>query len=291
MKTVTVLTPTYNRVNYLDKVYKSLCAQTNKEFEWIIIDDGSDDCTEELVLSWIEESDFTIVYKKKKNGGKHTALNMGFDIANSKYLIILDSDDTLTEDAVETIIKTWKIHENYHKIGCVVFLKLFSDRSVVGEKFLIDGEITTLFKQRMIGDKAETFRTSILKKYKFPVIPGEKFIGESVVWCNIAKKYKYAFYNKGIYVCEYLEDGLTKSGRALRIKNPKGGMLVNNMKMSCPISKKNKIKSVILYGTYACFSDESTVKCLINSNKSFFSFLLFPISYMIYIKWRKQYGT
>jgi len=287
MKSLTILTPAYNRAYILKNAYESLCHQSNKDFEWLIIDDGSTDNTEQLVFELIKKADFKIIYKKKENGGKHTALNVGFDLANSKYTIILDSDDKLTPDAVEVILRTWQKYKDMQDIGCVAFLRIYTNGKVIGSPFPRNGEIKSLFKQRMIGDKAETFRTEILKNYKFPVIKGEKFIGEGIVWSNIAKKYKYAFYNKGIYICEYLEDGLTKSGRKMRIKNPKGGMLNSNMQMSCPYPIKSRIKSVILYGIYACFCEERTIDCLLRSNRRILSMMFFPFSFLIYLKWKK----
>ncbi len=78
---VTVFTPTFNRGNVLYRVFESLCAQTFKDFEWIIIDDGSNDNTKELVNSYILQNNFPIVYRYQENSGKHIAMNRAVEIA------------------------------------------------------------------------------------------------------------------------------------------------------------------------------------------------------------------
>ena len=67
MKTLTIFTPTYNRAHTLVRTYQSLCHQTCKDFEWLIIDDGSIDNTSDIVKIWITEADFKIKYIYQKN--------------------------------------------------------------------------------------------------------------------------------------------------------------------------------------------------------------------------------
>lgn len=73
--TLTILTPTYNRAYILPKLYASLVEQTNKHFDWMVVDDGSTDNTEQLISEFIADGKINIVYIKQKNGGKHRALN------------------------------------------------------------------------------------------------------------------------------------------------------------------------------------------------------------------------
>jgi glycosyltransferase involved in cell wall biosynthesis len=75
--TFTIFTPTFNREHLLPRLYKSLCEQTYKDFEWLVVDDGSTDNTEILLKKYIAEADFPIRYISKSNGGKHTAINEG----------------------------------------------------------------------------------------------------------------------------------------------------------------------------------------------------------------------
>ena len=73
----TVFTPTFNRAYTLPRVYESLKSQTFKNFEWLIVDDGSSDGTADLVKMWQNEGALTIRYFYQINRGKHIAINRG----------------------------------------------------------------------------------------------------------------------------------------------------------------------------------------------------------------------
>ena len=280
MRSVTVLTPTYNRSELLKRCYDSLKEQTIKDFEWLIIDDGSTDNTESIVKEFQQNSAMTIRYIKKQNGGKHTALNIGFEQADSKYLIVLDSDDELIPTAIETIIARWESRKNNHTIGALV-LKADQKNRIVGAPFPKDGEVISKFKQKHIGDKAEVFRTSLLKSYKYPEFIGERFIGESYVWDQVALKYKFAYFNEVIYLCEYLDDGLTKSGWTMRIRNPRGGMAFNNQRMVMPYSANIRMKSILLYDIYSIFLGENLAYSIKQCNRQVWSLLLMPAAWIL----------
>lgn len=104
---LTILTPTYNRASYLQVLYQSLCRQTCRDFQWLVVDDGSSDATEALMQGFIAETKIRIDYKRKVNGGKHTALNYSQPYIKGRYLVIVDSDDYLTDDAVDRILTKW----------------------------------------------------------------------------------------------------------------------------------------------------------------------------------------
>ena len=107
MESVTVLTPTYNRGHLLGKLYDSLCRQTDKSFQWLIIDDGSVDNTEDVVKNFCAMNVLSIEYHKKNNGGKHTALNYSHSYIKGGYVVIVDSDDYLLPCAIEEIRRAW----------------------------------------------------------------------------------------------------------------------------------------------------------------------------------------
>lgn len=210
---LTICTPTYNRAYCLSKLYLSLCEQTNKNFEWLIIDDGSVDETEEVVSKWIkEDGKINIRYVKKENGGKHTAINCGVETAIGDKFFIVDSDDYLIKEAVEIILEDTKKlpSEGFAGVG---YNRIFSDNSLIGETFegeFIDATVLDRPKYRINGDKAEVYFTDILLKYPFPVFEGEKYLTEAIVWNRIARDgYRLRWFNKGIYVCEYRQDGLS----------------------------------------------------------------------------------
>lgn len=216
---ITICTPTYNRAYTLPRLYDSLLKQTDMDFEWIIVDDGSKDETEELVSKWIDnDSTIQIRYVKKKNGGKHTAVNCGVENAKGEFFLIVDSDDYLEKYAVEQIKNDFK-KLPIGKYAGLGYNKMFEDKKLVGKTFQGDFvDATTLQRSQygISGDKAEVFFTKILKKYPFPVFEGERFLTEAIVWNRIANDgYLIRWLNQSIYICEYREDGLSMNASGL----------------------------------------------------------------------------
>lgn len=223
----TIFTPTYNRGNLLTILYKSLCQQTCKDFEWLIVDDGSTDDTEKIVEDFIKRKEVNIRYFKTSNGGKHRAINFAIDRCESKVFGIVDSDDCLKENAIEVIKSKFDEIKNIDKkyVG-VGFNKGYKKEGLVGTTFqgeFIDAKNNERQKNNITGDKFEVFYSNILKQYKFPEFENEKFMSEIVVWNRLANAgYYLRWYNEIIYLCEYLNDGLTKNQFKLFKNSPKG---------------------------------------------------------------------
>ena len=220
---ITVFTPTYNREKLIKNLYFSLLDQECKDFEWIVIDDESIDNTDNLFDNIKkEDSEFSITYIKQVHGGKHRTLNKGIRLARGRYFFIVDSDDYLLPYSIKKI-KEWveEIEESFDIAG-VSGLRQYSDGSITGEfpkrlllkrNSFVDVKNTDRYLYKLMGDKAEIYRTEILRMHPFPEFEGEDFITESVCWNAIAGEgYKIRWYNVPIYVCEYQPDGLTNSG-------------------------------------------------------------------------------
>jgi glycosyltransferase involved in cell wall biosynthesis len=217
---ITVFTPTYNRENLIGRLYESLKTQTNKDFEWIVVDDGSTDKTEELFQTLLSgENEFPIKYIKKGNGGKHTAINLGVQEAKGEMFIIVDSDDWLADNAVEIIINDYKTlpKEGFAGLG---YNRSYTNGEMIGRchsKKFIDATSLERGKIGLQGDKAEVFFTDCLKKYPFPVFLGEKFVPEALVWGRMANDgLKIRWYNKSFYFCAYQATGLSMSNPELK---------------------------------------------------------------------------
>lgn len=294
MERITVFTPTYNRANLLKNLYDSLVKQNNKNFEWLIIDDGSTDNTKKVVNEFIDEGKISIKYVYKENGGKHTALNKAFDIIDTELTFIVDSDDIISNDAIETIINDWGKYKS-EDISGISYLRGFSFEKVIGDKFPKSYKkfcpIDIEFKYKIKGDKAEVWRTDILKNYRFPEYENEKFQGENYLWWQIALDYNLLYVNKIIYVTEYLEGGLTKSGRRLRIKCPYGGMDNSKKGFHKRFPIKERIKRGILFNCYRCFANENIIFGMKNSDShSILVFLTTLPGYMLYRIWKYQFA-
>ena len=188
---ITVFTPTYNRAHLLDKLYTSLVIQTNRDFEWLIVDDGSIDDTKDVVQSFIKDDKIKIRYIFQENGGKHRAINKGLDHTKSELFFIVDSDDYLIPTAIEKIIYKYKTIENSKEFAGISFNKGFTENKLVGKTFSLDYiDCTNLErgKKNILGDKSEIYRTEILRNIKFPEIEGENFMSEIVYGMKLLGK-------------------------------------------------------------------------------------------------------
>lgn len=238
---LTIFTPTYNRAHTLSKLYASLKKQTCIEFEWLVVDDGSIDGTSQLFKQWTEEGIINITYIKKENGGKHRAINLAALRAKGELFFIVDSDDFIVENAVESILEKWNNITDKSKMAGLCFRKVNNKTGLImGKEFPCPLSTTSLaihYNLRIHCDKAEVFLTDLLCKFPFPEIEGEKFLSEAFVWNKIAisETPLLLCVNQGIYICEYLEDGLTKNFIKLMKANPKGFILYYSslLRLSC----------------------------------------------------------
>lgn len=269
---ITVFTPTYNRAYTLPKLYHSLLEQTCKDFEWLIVDDGSTDETEQLISNLIIERDttssqFPIRYIKQANGGKHRAINKGVEEAKGELFFIVDSDDYLTSDAVEWVSKTAEPIICDDSFAGLSGIRVHPDMTKIGSKKnfgTIDAtssEIRGIY--HVTGDLAEIYKTDVLKKFPFPDIPGEKFCSEGLIWRRIARsglKLRYIYYK--IYVCEYLNDGLTEGKFRLRRDNPEYSMLLDSEGVKGNALFYDKVRQAINFWRYSENSKKTFVqKC------------------------------
>lgn len=286
---VTVFTPAYNRAHTLPMLYQSLCNQTNMNFEWLIIDDGSKDDTEAVVARFSDEAPFKIEYIKKENGGKHTALNMAFKEIDARYTFIVDSDDVLTKDAVQQIYDNDGIVMENNLAG-MIFLRGYDETRVIGQTFLKEGifnDIDVRLRQKIGGDKAEVWRTDILRNYSFPVFKGERFQGENYVWWQIALEYDTLYVNRIIYITEYLPDGLSLAGKKLRISCPLGGMENSKVAFNKKFPLRERIKRAWLFICYGFFANKSVGEIVRKSGNKKLIIPNLPFGWMLYIYWKK----
>lgn len=284
---VTVFTPTYNRAYSLPRLYDSLKRQTFNDFEWVIVDDGSTDNTTEVVDSFFAEKPFfEIKYRRTENGGKHRAINRGMDMVSGELFFLVDSDDWLREDALECIDRTEKSipTEQKNKFCGVYGLRVHTDGSIIGSTITEETRDLTYFERNqngISGDKAECYYSYLMRKYPFPEYDGEKFCTECLVWDQIAAEgLKIRFFNQGIYFCEYLEDGLTKSGNMLYAKNPKQyGVYVHN---NYVYKKQDRFHATIKIYEYYLYERKRLSYYEIVKN---LDLSVFTVSYSIVLQW------
>ncbi|CAM3644874.1 glycosyltransferase family 2 protein [Flavobacterium gelidilacus] len=251
MKTITIFTPTYNRAYLLPRLYKSLRDQTNNDFLWLIIDDGSSDNTKELVAEWILENKIDIQYQYKENGGMHTGHNTAFMLINTEYSVCVDSDDFLLLDSIEkfiSLIKKHKISEDKTLAG-FIGLNITINGNVIGNKFPKDIMRSTYqnisYKHNAVGDKKIVFKSVNVKKLKpYPVFNTEKFV-PLYFPIILDSEYEYLCFNTDFCIVEYQDDGSTINIFKQYIKNPQGFRFSRRIEMIHFKNFKNKLKSAI----------------------------------------------
>lgn len=226
MKKITVFTPTYNRAHTLPRLYESLNDQTSNNFEWLVVDDGSSDNTEELVNHFIEEANFPIQYLKQKNQGKHIAINRGMNNANGDYFMVVDSDDYLLPKAIEVFDKLiLKIVDksDFAAITAIHFVDTicYNPENYGKKEWLLEEG----YHWEHQGEMVYCFKTAVLRKFPFPQFEGEKFCPESLVFNRIKQKYKILATDHVIARGDYLAGGLSDNFGKLILKNPRAFML------------------------------------------------------------------
>lgn len=226
---VTIFTPTYNRAYLLPRLFHSIQQQTFRDFEWLIVDDGSTDDTENTVIQFQKnESGFPIRYYKIENGGKSRAVNFALDLADGELFFIMDSDDYLTHDALEKIVY-WESTI----AGQPGFCGVAGNRGTTETETPNDplsgpfSDCSALEKYTgntaLLGEHAEALYTKVFRKFKYPEFDGEKYMTPCVAFDRMAAAgYKTRYFQDIIWVCNYLDDGLTKHADTIYVRNPKG---------------------------------------------------------------------
>lgn len=258
---ITVLTPTYNREKTLKRAYESLLSQTNKDFEWIVVDDGSTDNTKSLIESFINENKLDIKYIYKTNGGKHTALNVGTSEANGELLLILDSDDYLSNDAIELSYEYWEKYKDDKSICGMTFLRHIENPIYKDKLFdeCVSNMIEFKYNKGILADMCEVMRTDILRQYPYPVFENERFLSEVIVVGEMAKKYQTAYIPKEIYFTEYLDTGLSQNWFKLVINNPLGARANNLLFMSKEFKFAIRLKNCIMFDVFSVIAHKKAV--------------------------------
>ena len=255
---ITILTPTFNRAHLLPRLFESLTHQTDFNFEWLVIDDGSTDGTSDLFAGkTFLSAPFPIRYYRQENGGKHCALNAGVKQAKGDFIFIADSDDWLLPQSVAIVgLHTSAIADDNTFAG-VAGLDVFDDERIVGTGLpqdIIDCNAMDIrYRYHVDGDLKEVFKTTVLQEFPFPEIQDEKFCPEQLVWFRIAQKYKLRYFNTPIYVAEYQPNGITASIIRVRMLAPQATCMMYAEMLAYKIPFKEKIKAAINFWRFkAC---------------------------------------
>lgn len=290
----TVFTPTYNRAYILDRAYRTLLNQTCNDFLWVIVDDGSEDNTEEMVQEWISEERIAIKYIKQENKGRFGAYNTGTQYFTGELLVFLDSDDALKPNALEELKKIWEGRNkklNPPIIGMIFYME-YPDGKIIGNKLpdIYSEKVYVLRdKYGVKGDKAQVYDRKIFQRYKYPIFPGEKFIGDSLIMNRANEHGQMMVVQKSLYIREYLSDSITNNILRVGYASPKGMALY--YKETIKYYKYNRIKRAVYAMKYVAFSRIGKTKIFDKkvTNKFCISMMYLPgIFYSIWIQSRAK---
>lgn len=292
MKTLTIFTPAYNRAHTIVRTYDSLCRQTCKDFEWLVVDDGSTDYTKKLVESWIAENKIPIRYIYQDNQGMHGAHNTAYKNITTELNTCIDSDDWMPDNAVEKIINFWRDHGS-EKYAGFIGLDQKENGEIIGTEFPKDLKETTLsgfYENGGRGDKKLVYRTEIIKKYpEYPIFEGERYVGLAYKYMLIDQDWKLLIINEPLVIVEYQLDGSSRSMWKQYWNNPKGSIFYRKTEM---ITTKSKKRLFMVCTHYV--SSSIMIKnwhFLSESPKKLMTFLAIPFGTLLYILIRYKVKT
>jgi glycosyltransferase involved in cell wall biosynthesis len=282
---IAVITPTYNRLAYLKLLFESLLEQTSFNFEWWVLDDGSSDETG----AWIKElncSSFSIHYVYRTNGGKHRAINHAVRLVQNELVFIVDSDDVLTKDAIQSIDEDWELFGNIGIAG-ISYLRGTTEDTVLGDSFKIDLQLTTHEQSRILdnvqGDKAEIWKREELLAKPFLEFEGERFFSEQYCYLSISGPKKIITRNKIIYITEYLATGLSASQRCLQYRNPLGTLENSIITSKKDYGMKRRLKSYLMIVAFSIRGKRNIMKEAHRANYGMLWLPLVPIGLLVFI--------
>lgn len=239
MHAITVFTPTYNRANTIVRTYESLCRQTCKDFEWLVVDDGSIDNTRQLVEKWISEGLISIRYIYKENGGLHTGYNVAIANITSELCMCCDSDDNLPDDAIEFIIKTWSQYGSANLAGIIGLDFIDGTNKPIGGYFSKDyvtchfTELSSKLKHQ--GDTKMVIRTEVLK----PHVPMRSFHDEKnfnpiYIFFKVNPDLDYLIVNHNLCNVDYQPFGMSANIYNQFINSPRSFAEIRIAKLQHP---------------------------------------------------------
>lgn len=277
MNTLTIFTPTYNRKHTIVRTYESLCRQSNSDFEWLIVDDGSTDGTREWVESlgekvektrkqfdWmgrelegkdanhfvLSTEDFLIEYVYKPNGGLYTGYNVAYAAIQTELCVCIDSDDYMPDDAVELILKLWK-EKGREKYAGIVGLDYADGGGLIGTEFpqkMTETTLSGFYRQGGKGDKKAVYRTDVIKKYpEYPRFEGERYFSLAYKYLLIDQDYKLLTLNSPLVIVDYQLDGSSFGMFRQYWSNPNGFMYLRKVHMRYYTTFKERFRTCTHY--------------------------------------------
>jgi glycosyltransferase involved in cell wall biosynthesis len=288
---ITIFTPTFNREYILPELYQSLLRQTSKDFEWLIIDDGSSDKTSQIVKKWIDEKLIPIRYIYQENMGMVAAHNTAHHNIHTELNVCIDSDDYMPNNAVEIILKNWEQNDTSLLMG-MVGLDAYKNGGIIGTR--LPNNINTakfselLFRYKVKGDKKYVLNTKLIKKHlPYPFIPNEKFPAPSYMYLKLEKEYDFLLVNEVFCIVEYLPDGNSMNKVKQIFQSPNAFALYRIERMKYPYNFKDRFKNAVHYVSSKLIGNKKGL--LKDSPAKLTTMIAFPFGFILSLYLKRNY--
>lgn len=285
---LTIFTPTYNRAHTIERTYHSLCRQSCKEFDWLIIDDGSTDNTASIVKAWVAENKIPIRYVYKENGGLYTGYNVAYSLIESELCVCVDSDDYMPDDAVEKIYRCW-IERGGEQYAGLIGLDFHLDGTPIGGYFPTGLDnvwfMDLYIKKLHLGDVKPVLRTDLMKTVA-PMVgfEGEKNFNPAYMMMQVCDRYPILLLNENLCFVDYqtgldsMSAGIWKQYRNSPHSFQKQRILELQLVHN---SWKNRIRVAIHYVASSLIAHDKG--WLRKSPKKWITLLVLPMGFMLYL--------
>lgn len=204
--TFTVFTPVFNRRHLIPRVWQSLRAQTDIDFEWIVVDDGSADGVCDLLAEYQAQATFPVIIHRQPNGGKHVAWNWAVTRARGELFVPADSDDEFLPQALARFRLLWNAIPSCcrDRYSGVNVLCQDQEGSLVGDRFPADvmtsNNLELFYRFKVRGEKWGCVRTELLRQRLFPEIAGRGCFPLEWVFFWLARRYQVLCVNEVLRV-------------------------------------------------------------------------------------------
>jgi len=300
---ISVITAVYNRADTIHRVFESLEKSTYRNFELIIVDDGSTDNIVEIVEKYVKLVSYPVTFKRKENGGKHTAINLMYEMARGEYIFSLDSDDELMPEAMKKALMIWETipPDRRNEYWCVCGRNIYNETlKMIGKPFPLninenDWNKAKKIASKISGDKMSLQKLEVVKKYKFPEHKNVKFVTERIVWNRIDNDYKQ-YYTNEVFGNIYI-DANNRLSNSIRNRQAAINIYFNcmyqiNNSYSLNISIREYIKLQIRYYLNAAMISKEIATSIgvIETKHKIFNILISPIAIIMLPKYRSKYN-
>jgi glycosyltransferase involved in cell wall biosynthesis len=290
----TVFTATYNRAHTLSRVYDSLLCQTIRDFEWVVVDDGSTDETSDLVRKWQQEANFPVRYFCQSNKGKHIAVNLGVREARGRFFVNIDSDNACVPAALERFRFHWRsipLEARDRFVGVSALIRK-ADGTLLGTRFpsdVLDSDTLELrFRHKVKGDKWGFQRTAIMRQFEYPDFPGEKRVPDSLIWNRIAGQYKTRFVNEELGIRFETPGSRSSNIDHVRISSPTATQLYyRELLNAATLRPRDRFKYYVNYIRFARHANIPLAKQITNAPSPALALATLPFAALMHYRDRR----